>query len=564
MERIFYKTDVVDPILNVPIYIFDTSFLPSPDDINYDEFIPTLLMMLPSSPYVLIMFSCGLNKINWVYGIKFFKLFVANNYKENVLKLITVHDSWFLKSFNQVLLNYYSTIKFNKIIDMATSNIISLINLYRNNSQSLITCDSLSSLSNYLDLTKLKISLNVYKHDLQVKPLTLSMRYSPLINPLTKVDVKTNPLFYHHFYQLFNIIDANSNKTPMVFHKPGNKASTDILFNCIQRNQLFWINDWDFFCITSVFKRITTELPYPIIPTDLIKIPMSDDFEYTESTFANIVQYHKSTGFNYDQLLYQFFTLFAKTLTGDTEHTSTTLAKSMGYCLSHEIISSKNDKIFVVNRFIKNTIDSWSKIAKLYSYPTLEEAIYGKSNVDDLYYHHDITIDEFNCDDSSNSSKTDLTNESDSLVLAGHFDNTSITRSFSSSTQKGSNANEIVSELTTSVDLIDFDSPVETQPSNEIEDRELNTKDVPQSQVMKDPKVSKASNKSTKLADISNITFQNPPHRYKVPPNLKKKLPPPEVPAKSTQLPVIRGRKVRELAKLFEDRAEAYDILRGM
>jgi hypothetical protein len=392
----------------------------------------------------------------------------------------------------------------------------------------------------------------------------LSMRYSPLINPLTKVDVHTNPLFYHHFYQLFSIIDENSNRVPMVFHKPGNKASTDILFNCIQRNQLFWINDWDFLCITSVFKRIITELPYPIIPTDLIEIPMSDDFAYTESTFANIVRYHKSTGFNYDQIMYQFFNLFDKILKGDTNHTSTTLAKSMGYCLSHEIISSKNDKIFVVNRLMKNTIDSWSKIARRYSYPTLEEAIYGKSDADDLYYHHDITIDEFNCDASSDCSKTDSICESDSGLSTGHFDNSNITGPFPSSIQKESKISEVVGGLVASVESIHLDSPIEKQPSNKTGDRELHTKDIPQTQVNNKYTIPKASNQNTKLADISNITFQNPPHKYKVPPNLKKKLPPPQIPEKTTQLPVIRGRKVRELAKLFEDRAEAYDILRGM
>ena len=71
MDRIFYKSDLRDPTTNYPIYIFDTSYLPSPDIINYNEFLITLMSYLPIKPYVLIMFSCGLNKISWIWGIKF-------------------------------------------------------------------------------------------------------------------------------------------------------------------------------------------------------------------------------------------------------------------------------------------------------------------------------------------------------------------------------------------------------------------------------------------------------------------------------------------------------------
>lgn len=73
MDRIFYKSDLRDPTTNYPIYIFDTSYLPSPDIINYNEFLITLMSYLPIKPYVLIMFSCGLNKISWIWGHKLYK-----------------------------------------------------------------------------------------------------------------------------------------------------------------------------------------------------------------------------------------------------------------------------------------------------------------------------------------------------------------------------------------------------------------------------------------------------------------------------------------------------------
>lgn len=107
MERIFYKSDSLDPHTDLPIFIFDTSYLPSTDLINYDAFIPTMMKYLPLEPYALVMFNCGLNKILWVWGIKFLKEFLDNEKYDNLsnlIKIYTVHDSWFVKSITQIFL----------------------------------------------------------------------------------------------------------------------------------------------------------------------------------------------------------------------------------------------------------------------------------------------------------------------------------------------------------------------------------------------------------------------------------------------------------------------------
>lgn len=68
------------------------------------------------------------------------------------------------------------------------------------------------------------------------------------------------------------------------------------------------------------------------------------------------------------------------------------------------------------------------------------------------------------------------------------------------------------------------------------------------------------------LSDVSNIALELPTQKYKVTePQLRlpvaTKPAPPPIPAKK---PVIRGRKVGELARLFEERCEGLEILRTM
>lgn len=120
MERIFYKTNLCDPSTQLPIFIFDTSYLPSTEVISYDEFIPTLMKHLPKENYVLVMFSCGLNKISWIWGIKFLKSFLTDNnenHLDRLAKIISVHDSWFVKSITQIFKNYNTTRKKFQLVE---------------------------------------------------------------------------------------------------------------------------------------------------------------------------------------------------------------------------------------------------------------------------------------------------------------------------------------------------------------------------------------------------------------------------------------------------------------
>ena len=73
---------------------------------------------------------------------------------------------------------------------------------------------------------------------------------------------------------------------------------------------------------------------------------------------------------------------------------------------------------------------------------------------------------------------------------------------------------------------------------------------------------------ANKLADVSNIGLQFPPQKYKFSANARKEIDSTPAFLQDTEVvvkkPVIRGRKVGELAKLFEERSQALELLKGM
>lgn len=537
MERIFYKSDYVYPSTELPVYIFDTSYLPPPELINYDALILTLVTLLPDEPYVLIVFSCGLNKVSWIWGVTFIKKLLADESGnlENLRLMITVHDSWFLKSITQIFSNF----KMTKIgIADLNSKIESLkifngMSLFRNTPKfKRISCSTLSELSKYVDITRLKVSLNIYKHDLLLEnKIHFFHPTVKLINEKTKVNQTLDPIFYHHFYQIFNIFDIYADKVELLFHKPGNKVNTDIFYNCINRNQILWINDWDLYCIATSFKRILMELPTPLIDVKNILLPVKNDLNYTMSIFQKIVNSYEDDS-NYAQVLYQLCDLCNRIISNNTvtKHSSASLAKCLGHCISHELISSQHkDNILIINRFFKNVLDHWDQIQPIlkHKYRTVNEISTGKEGL-------------VQPDDSYDLSYDISTEENDQDEYRVIFNTTNILTSNSNLSNPRANPS----------------SPTRKNVINtQISPKKINTKP-----------------SSKTLSDVSNISIQFPPQKYKVQRNPNSsslqermfQLSEVNTEENNIRKPVIRGRKVGALAKLFEDRSRGFELLNSM
>lgn len=518
MERIFFKTDIEDAYSGLPVYVFDTSYLPSPDVIEYELFIPTLMKKLPLERYIVVMFSCGLNKISWIDGVKFLRLFLSPetcNF-DNLHKIIAVHESWFVKSISLILTN----------ISISKKTFSRLRKLFDSSSRQLdilISCDSLAELSNYVDITKLKISLNIYKHDAHttlLPRLSLNCPLAKLITEDTTYSPETDPLFCYHFNQICRIIENYGPKAEAIFMKPGNRQSTEILYQCILRNQFIWINDWDLHCIASTFKKILLTVSPPLICIDDIVLPMKDDLDYT----LMILSKNFAADADAASVLFRVMDLCSTIVkhSETTGHLSLSILRCMCHALTHELkLQLNGDRVSIAVRYIKNLVLQWSKIRPLY-----QERLSGKSGskaqneekYDELYnLSHDITMDEGN--------------------TSGEEENQRV--QFNTKTILDNNTTLAVS--------------TRTETKSEAPARPESRKAYPQREPAK----------KEKLQDVSNIKAQWPPQKYKFERTIPKKEAQveeeePETPSKR---PVVRGRKVGELTRLFEKRTQAMKLL---
>lgn len=585
MERIFYKSDLIDEPSNVPVYIFDSSFLPSPEVINYDEFIMTLMTMLPKEPYTLVMFCTGLNRISWIWGIKFLKKFLLDEKDlQNINKIFSVHEGWFIKTLTSILTNYHFTKRNINMINKLLENLVSIQNNHQGsdstnilkNRNLIINCSSLVELNDYVDITKLKISLNVFKHDYQLE------NTPPLIeNPFSSVNffpennnyphpeslTSSSPLpslskkLKYHIYQNFNIINNYGDKVELLFHRPGNKINSEIFINCIKRDQLLWINDWDLYCIATSFKKLIAELP-TLIPIDSIELPIRD-----ETMLSNFYKIVNRLSKDLQIILVNVFHLFYKlTVSCDTTKLhSRLLSKIFINSLSHQTYLKQNEpNLIIVNNFIRKLIDNWNGIGvymdlDTYSIDKLLMDADMNNDHDHSYMNYDLTIDEMDSESDRDENHISYPNNNSRQGIV--------------SDQRLQSDDELIDMNISPKKVLGTNNNVSNIIPNSIQ----TMKSLP---AMTSAPLSPMKNDTNSVQSSGNnensISVQYPPQKYKY---KSMNFDNARLNSKSGQIsmdsgntgdkqsfkkPVIRGVKVGELAKLYEERAQGLELLRSL
>lgn len=610
MDRIFYKSAVSDAYTGYPIYIFDTSYLPVPEEVDYDLFVPALMVLLPEEPYVVVMFSGGLNKINWIWGIKFLRSFLSPDSRnvrnvDDLYMMIAIHESWFVRSLSQIFTNF----AFSK-----WANLNFLSESRRKNL--LVSCSTLSDLHTYVDVTTLKLSLNIYVHDAQISmspDLDLNPVPPLIASVLTTFDSHEYPLFYHHFYQVFHIVNTYAADVELLFHRPGNKLHTAILYSCIMRNQLVWINDWDLNCIASCFKKLLMAVHGPLIDVDLIPIPIGDDLRCTSTTFALLMQQKYA-----NEVLFQILELCHRIIenTATTKHTLSTLLKSLCTVLTHEPVMQDNKvRIAVSLRYFKNLVQHWPTIRLSYKdrFRTVRDIVYNEFSLhetDRLFISYNMTMDDASDDHLEESVSLDTVEALDwtSFSLAIEFEqnlNSDISEDIGGSHSKPAASpsralsktqlepktdakarrkqnkktenieeTEILREETetekngNSCDGLGYrntrkfiDMESNNQSASELRSKAQQSEDSA-SRIIEKLSLLHISNQTLKKPEVM---VQFPPQKYKFQrKEISRRSPVVKQRLTTVKKPVVRGRKVGELARLFEERAEAMHILQGM
>lgn len=344
LDNIFFQSYARDPETGSPIYVFDSTYLPSVDelerrdvyDLLIDALMDKLVAKLPTTPFSLVVFSSGFtqNNVSWIYGVKMYSK-IPKSTRAKLQKMFVVHESFFVRTVYQVLTNALS------------------INLFknRNKADSVINhVANLSELSEYVDITRLRISLNVYLYDYQfdeniITPETSTGERSSLANRQYRQLV---------FDKIFKRLQIEAPKKELVFQRPGNYQKVNILMGVIARNNYVDLSQWDIYALATVFLHFIKGKSKPILPIDLIPLPINDSFEYTYNTFVSMMMYN-----GYYDLTTYIFHLFLKLLENSdmTLHDYKSLSKCLTSTLCKEKVSLKaSDRLAIGNRYTTNIL----------------------------------------------------------------------------------------------------------------------------------------------------------------------------------------------------------------
>lgn len=308
-ERLLYRAKMQDPASGLPIYVFDTTFLPvrlteaGSSDISIRNFAAKLWEHIPTdTPFCLVFFTTVFSKYNLTSQdrlrlpfnlIKIFQVLTAEK-RQMLSKVYMVHGNWLVKSFVELFRPLWGT------------------------SHVIVHCKNLKQLSENMDITAMPISLLTYVVDRAVyKNRALSprmMRKMPILygTPL----IAANGFAFRQFSRIYNNLMAYL-KTPKLNFKLSRdewqmvmrinylddetRLTISILSGCIKRNQCVFMSDFSFlehYIILMKFIYKLSESYEPILPLSAV-INTSCDWDNAEelnTVFNNLLVYqHGST-----------------------------------------------------------------------------------------------------------------------------------------------------------------------------------------------------------------------------------------------------------------------------
>lgn len=349
VDSIFFKSYSKDPISGHTIYVFDSTYLPEPEAVGdkqvyellINELMDKLVNMIPSAPFSLVVFSSGFSQknISWVYGVKMFSK-LPRELRGFLQKTYIVHESFFIRTVYQVLSNAMNI--------KNLGNAYSSQDIKSSDMSSMVHISSLTELSQLIDITSLRISLNVYLHDYQIEDyIDVPQKYFSRLSPLGSRQYRQLV-----FDRAFKRLSFEAPTNELVFQRPGSYKKVNILLDIIERNNYIDLSQWDVYSLASLFLHFLKNKSLPLLPIDLIPLPIKDDYQTTYETFCTIIKHN-----GYYDLLETIFPLFISVLNSPetTKHDRNTLSKALAPTLCKEKVSMmSSDRLAMGGRFIRN------------------------------------------------------------------------------------------------------------------------------------------------------------------------------------------------------------------
>lgn len=423
LNKIFFKTETYDPSTNYPVYIFDSTALPNPNNCNFQSVIDSLVQRIPDTRYVLVFFTAGLSNdpqfsinhkghpsagknvdngdtdsdatssaaaittFSWVWGVKAFKS-ISKEKRRHLRKIYIVHESWWIRALTEVLKNLISS----KFMNSKQKKVLHINNL--------------SELSKHLDITKLNISLANYYYEFhnnsendtlksnknknRNRADSTSVSEINEINMATKIIVPIhlqdvfgipfyeNQLSWYYYNLIFFKINQmfyfriNENVRHLIlFHNnsPNIIFQSDLIKDAVSRNQLITLDEFDIYPLINIWKFFLKNLNGfdSLLPVDLLLkrkfLIESETLSHTNELLLELLKFN-----NLEVILNDLMNFFLipiiytdmKLLNDDSNYTYKLLKFLIKFLCGSDIAKVvSNHDKKLISIFIKNLLIYW-------------------------------------------------------------------------------------------------------------------------------------------------------------------------------------------------------------
>ncbi|KAK9468225.1 hypothetical protein V1512DRAFT_204260 [Lipomyces arxii] len=244
VNRILYSTTVQDPVSLTPVFVLNSTALPSPTAVDYNLLLPRMLSVLHhAGEYTIVFFAGGgLHRPSWPWMIHTYST-LNRDLRKNLKRLYIVHENWWVRTIMEMVAGAVSG-KFRK---------------------KAVHITDLSALGNRLNISALSIPLAVYDHNRKLEPF-INFPQEPVFgHDLTN---STLPSFWT---SCTTYLAVEAVYTEGIFRISPRLQHLQILRECFDRDQTLDLSEYGPHVVAASLKLFLRLLPTPPLPYSLME-----------------------------------------------------------------------------------------------------------------------------------------------------------------------------------------------------------------------------------------------------------------------------------------------------
>lgn len=333
VDRIVYPSQTVDPSTRLPIVIVDSTALPPPQAVGYEELVKAAIKRLPQTNYALLFFACGApNKPSWSWVAQTYAM-LERPVRKRVRKIYVVHESWWVRTITQMLRGVVSAKFKSKIVHVS----------------------SLSQLAQLIDMTVINIRPNVYVHNLKIEStITIPRHPTPVFG--MRIDHRDGFDVPSLWTDCLDFLRVTAPVTRGVFCKTDRTDLLAILRECYDRSQVVDLDDYGAIVTACLVKQYLYELPEPVLPASKLPLPMKDSVDYTVAVFQGLPSWAQYLLYSLTEILASVVVHGPRTL-----HNPTTIAQQLAPGLCGR---ASREQLAIGVRYTRNLVENWPAVSK--------------------------------------------------------------------------------------------------------------------------------------------------------------------------------------------------------